>query len=1218
MVTTTENLAQGMEYHRAGDLDRAEQVYRQVIGTNPDQADALHLLGVIAHQRGQHEQAVRYIEQALASRPGQPRYYSHLGLAYQALGRWEEALASQRRAVSFAPDWAEAHNNLGVVLATMGRDDQAIGCYSQALWLQADYAEARYNRANVLCHQGKLDEAIADYREALRLQPKSADFHNNLGNALFQQGRLEEAVASFRAALELAPNLPLAHHNLGKALLAQGHVDEAIRCQRQAAALSPGDAEAQTRLGEVLLRQGELQDAIACFRRVVVLSPGRAEAHFQLGMALASAKGLDEAKACFAEVLRLQPDYAQARYHLANILLEQDRLEEAGEQFREALRLLPDSIDILNNLGSVLFRQGKASAASAYLERALTLRPGFALAHRNLGQVYMSQKKWAEAGACFQKTIELQSDSAESHRNLGTVLFEQGRREEALACFRRSRELQPGDADTQNNLGAALLALGKEHDEAIACFQEALRLRPDYARALHNLSDVLLKEGRAEEAVSVCRRAVALEPDNADALNRLGVALAGTDRLEEAAIYYEKALRLAPTLAIARANIGNLLLSQGRTDEAMVCMRKALTLAPDSADTLINLGNGLRQQHELREAAACYDRALDLKPDFPDAHWNRAQVWLLMGDFERGWPEAEWRWKLKIYRPPPFRQPVWDGSSLTGKTILLHVEQGAGDTLQFVRYAPLVKQQGGKVILACQGPLAKILASCPGVDLLLPDGASLVPFDVYATLMSLPRIFKTTLDSVPANVPYLFADPELIDHWQNELRSVPGFKIAIAWQGNVAYSGDRQRSVPLAYFSPLAKVPGVRLLSLQKGHGSDQLQYVDFNAMDLGSRLDERAGAFMDTAAVMKNVDLVITSDTSVAHLAGALGVPTWLAVCYSPDWRWLLDREDCPWYPNMRLFRQDLPGDWPGVFARMESALRERLGLAETAKHDGPADARSKPTYKADTRSGRRATVCILTYGDYREYFGRCLDSVLEHTPLDQIELRLGFNDAESSFAYAWEKLGAREAWPELTRLPADIERFTFHSPLGMKVLLWKSPVNLYKEPMARLLYHNVVLDTEYAIWLDDDSYVEEGWWPALCQVMDRQIDYSGQSWWADYFPGQTEMIKAQPWYRNLPFDLQDGKPGIRFMTGGFVLLRSERIRQADFPDTTFTWNSDTLKQYGGDTLLGEIARQLGWTRVVHEAHIKVNVDMQGNHPAPRRGGTGRQFGSEVDVAIS
>ncbi len=320
----------------------------------------------------------------------------------------------------------------------------------------------------------------------------------------------------------------------------------------------------------------------------------------------------------------------------------------------------------------------------------------------------------------------------------------------------------------------------------------------------------------------------------------------------------------------------------------------------------------------------CYDQALNLKPDFAQVHLSRSLLRLQMGDFAQGWSEYEWRFQCKEYAIPPFPQPLWDGSRLDDRTILLYADHGLGDTLQFVRYAPLVCERGGRVLVACRKPLARILASCPGVSRVISEGAPLPQFQVYAPLMSLPRILGTTLATVPARVPYLVADPALVARWRVELGQFGGFKVGIAWQGNAQYCKDRHRSFRLDQFEPLTRLDGVRLVSLQKGFGTDQIREVAdrFAVIDLGSRLDD----FMDSAAVMTNLDLVITPDTSVAHLAGALGVPVWVALPFAPDWRWLLDRQDSPWYPTLRTFRQREWGNWNEVFERITRELEIRL----------------------------------------------------------------------------------------------------------------------------------------------------------------------------------------------------------------------------------------------------------------------------------------------------
>ena len=300
---------------------------------------------------------------------------------------------------------------------------------------------------------------------------------------------------------------------------------------------------------------------------------------------------------------------------------------------------------------------------------------------------------------------------------------------------------------------------------------------------------------------------------------------------------------------------------------------------------------------------------------------------LLTGDFERGWAEYEWRWKTKeqSFQRRSFSQPLWDGQALAGRTILLHAEQGLGDTIQFVRYVPLVKERGGRVVVECQPPLLPLLADCPGIDEIVAKGNPLPAFEVQAPLLSLPGILGTTVDSIPAHVPYLRVDQELEQFWQKKLDPLGGFKVGIVWQGNPQFRGDHQRSIPLPHYEALARVAGVRLVSLQKGAGANQLRMLagSFPVLDLGPQLE----TFNDTAAALKNLDLLISSCTSVPHLAGALGRPVWLALSFVPDWRWLMEREDTPWYPHHRLFRQNRPGDWSEVFERIAGALS---GLAK------------------------------------------------------------------------------------------------------------------------------------------------------------------------------------------------------------------------------------------------------------------------------------------------
>lgn len=452
-------------------------------------------------------------------------------------------------------------------------------------------------------------------------------------------------------------------------------------------------------------------------------------------------------------------------------------------------------------------------------------------------------------------------------------------------------------------------------------YRRAVAVDAANSRAWYLLGVAAQLQGKRAEAIASYRRALELESGLAEAHNNLGLALHDQGETAEAEACYHRALEQKPDYADAHNNLGNALQAQGRLAEAVASYQRALQLRPEYVEALHNLGNVLRVEGKLSEAAACYDRALALRPDHAQAHLSRALLWIQQGDVPRGWDEFEWRWRCPEFPPPPFRQPLWDGRPLEGRTILLYADHGLGDTIQFIRYAPLVAQRGGCVLVACQQSLVRVLATCPGIDRLIGEGERLPDFDVYAPLMSLPRLFRTTLATVPAAIPYLHVEPAVEERWAHALEPLrASFKVGVAWQGSRGYRKDRERSFRLAQLEPLAHVDGVRLASLQIGYGTEQLAETAgrFAVTDLSAGQSD----LMDAAAIMRNLDLVVTPDTALAHLAGALGVPVWLALALEPEARWMLGRDDSPWYPSMRLFRQTAWGDWEGVFTRMAVAL--------------------------------------------------------------------------------------------------------------------------------------------------------------------------------------------------------------------------------------------------------------------------------------------------------
>jgi tetratricopeptide (TPR) repeat protein len=610
-------------------------------------------------------------------------------------------------------------------------------------------------------------------------------------------------------------------------------------------------------------------------------------------------------------------------------------VEGAGHAYREALRLRPGFVEARVNLGNILFYQGQAAEAEACYREVLRLRPSYAEAQNNLGAALRSQNRLAEAVGCYEEAARLKPGYGEAHENLGDVLGQLGRLDEAVAACRQALRVNPNSPGAHNNLGV-VLGRQEKWDEAIAHYQQVLRLRPDHVDAQINLGNALLGKKQYAEAEVCYRRALSLEPQSAKGRYNLGIALAEQGRYVEAEASYREAVRLKADYADALSNLGNVLMEQGRVEEAADFYQSALKLRPDDADFCEISAQAQVLQGRLEAGVAGFDKAIGLRPGHAETHMGRALALLALGDYPRGFAEYEWRWKTKRFAGfPAYRQPLWDGSPLDGKTILLYAEQGLGDTVQFLRFVPLVKERGGRVIVAGQEPLLPLFSTCPWIDKIVPQGETLPEFDVHAPLLSLPRILGTTLATLPTQVPYLSADPELVQRWHKELAAYPGFRIGIAWQGNPENPADRHRSFPLASLEPLAGMPGVQFVSLQKGAGVEQLQDLAgrFPVTEAGSRLDD----FMDTAAVLANLDLVITCDTAVAHLAGALAVPVWIALKFAPEWRWLYNREDSPWYPTARLFRQPRPGDWTGVFDRMRAALQERPAIASRTTEATP-----------------------------------------------------------------------------------------------------------------------------------------------------------------------------------------------------------------------------------------------------------------------------------------
>jgi tetratricopeptide (TPR) repeat protein len=660
-------------------------------------------------------------------------------------------------------------------------------------------------------------------------------------------------------------------------------------------------------------RAGNLLSAENLYRQILSVDTDNADVHHLLGVLVYQNGQFEQAVVSIGRAVAINPLAGVYHANLGLAQLALGQTEKAMASFYEAVRLQPNSPDAHNALGNALRVQGKLEQAIAHCQQALNIRPDFADAHNNLGNALLEQGRAVEASTHFREALRLRPDFAEAHNNLGNALWRQGNAEEAVKHCRQALQQRPQFAEALENLGAALADLGRD-DEAIASFRKALDINPSNAAAWGNVGNALARQRKLEDAIGCYHEAIRLKPNNADTLN----------------------------------NLGNVFLRQQNLAEAIECFEQALRSKPDWAQVIANLGSALVRQGRFEDASAAFDKALSAEPDLSNARLNRGLLRLLVGDLELGWSDFEFRWVQPGSMRRNFEQPLWDGSNLAGRTILVYAEQGLGDTLQFIRYSSLVKERGGRTVVECPSGVLRLLSPVAGIDHLVASGSRPPAFDVQEPLLSLPGVFQTSLTTIPATIPYLKAEPELVHKWARTLKEssvrcpVSGVKtqlsdsghrtpdsgrflVGIAWQGSPTYGYDNVRSISLRQFSQFAQVRGVQLISLQKGPGTEQLfdpAIGDPFALDLGSRLDEENGSFVDTAAVMTNLDLIICSDTAVPHLAGALGIPVWVALPTIPDWRWLLEREDSPWYPSMRLFRKSRNGRWDEVFERMALEL--------------------------------------------------------------------------------------------------------------------------------------------------------------------------------------------------------------------------------------------------------------------------------------------------------
>lgn len=567
-------------------------------------------------------------------------------------------------------------------------------------------------------------------------------------------------------------------------------------------------------------------------------------------------------------------------------LHQHGRIADAADLYAAVLRSDPKNVDALNLLGSIMIESGQLETGIQLCQEAVNTAPDFFVPYVNLGNGLQAAGKLEEAADAFQKAVDLNANSPVVYSNLGSALNALGRHEDAASASEQAVKLEPRFVGGHTNLGNARLALGDE-EGALEPYQKAVELNSEDSDAQYNLGTLLKRLGKFDDAIDALEIAIKLDPNRPEKLYNLGLAYGAV----------------------------------GRYEDAEMCYQKCLAFAPGFEDALNNLSATLKDLGRLEEAEDSLREALDTNPDNAELHWNLSLVLLQQGLFEDGWAEYEWRWDAPGFTTPKrdFGKPQWAGDEAPDQTLLIHAEQGFGDAIQMARFIPWAVKRCKTVHVECRAGLERLFATIDGVASITAMGESLPDYDLHIPMMSLPHAYGLSLDTIPADVPYLVVPDGVVA--DARISGTDGLKVGIVWSGNPTMTKDNERSCDPELFRQLAEVNGVTLFSLQLGHGADGLSVLSDldNVIDLTPGL----GDFADTAAQLDALDLVIAVDTAVGHLAGALGKPVWGLHAANISYQWLQDRDDSPWYPTMRLFRQDTRGDWAGVIERVWEALK-------------------------------------------------------------------------------------------------------------------------------------------------------------------------------------------------------------------------------------------------------------------------------------------------------
>jgi tetratricopeptide (TPR) repeat protein len=778
-------------------------------------------------------------------------------------------------------------------------------------------------RAAELLQRGAVDEATAILNGIITKEPRNGDALNLLGIAYAQRQDFFGAADVLQRATQMNPQHPGAQLNYGNALKRLGRLPEAADALRKSVALRPDGVPARRLLASVLLETRNFDEAIEQYTQVMRTVPADHATLNDRGLAYLARRLPELALADFEAALRLKPEAASTLSNKGIALQQLGRDEEGLRSFEAAERLDPSNPAAQRARAQALFVAGRYADAISLIESALRVAPDFAPSWTLHGEALRMQGQIADALVSYGRALAIDPREWDALVGLAAAHIDAGNFQAAVDAYNEAAPLRPEHAGAYLGRARAARGLGNL-PAALYDLDLALKYEPDNIDALTLRAAIRRDLNQPHEALVDCERALAIEPANWNMHNNRGVLLDEMGRSEEALQSFERSLELNPNNPDAFQNMGTALLALGRGSEAVAKYDASLSREPGNVDILNARGAVLVAMRRFDEALQSFDRAVAAQPASAISNFHRAFPLLSLGRFAEGFEAYEWRRRGE--RPfvalPRFTQPeLAPGQDVRGKTLLLYSEQGMGDIIHYARFARMFADKGAKVVVATYLPLVRLLETLgKGIEVVPPQGPA-PDFDLTCPMMSAPHKLGLTLETLPAQGPYLSPPPLIVDIWRGRMDALPGLRVGVAWSGNAQYANDWTRSIPLEKLRAIMDVPGVTFVNAQRDlRPSDEVAFAAAPIADFRTLLTD----FAETAALVSELDVMVTVDTSLAHLAGAMGKPVWLLLSAVSDWRWLENRSDSPWYPSVRLFRQKKLGDWAPVFAEVKAGLAE------------------------------------------------------------------------------------------------------------------------------------------------------------------------------------------------------------------------------------------------------------------------------------------------------